>query len=142
MHLDKFKYYMPLRVRFVETDLQGHVFFGNYLIYFDEALTQYMHAMGCNTQDLLAAGADMFYLRSECDYHSRAFFEEVLNIHARVEKIGNSSVTFEFAAIKEANKELVARGKIIAVMVDLQTKKPMRVPDVFREASLSCAILE
>ena len=99
--MDAFKFKMPLRVRFVETDMQGHVFFGNYLIYFDEALTQYMHAIGCTFQDTLAAGADMFYIHSECDYQSRAFFEETLNIHARTEKIGNSSIAFEFAVVKE-----------------------------------------
>lgn len=132
--MEKYKSFVPLRVRFAETDLQGHVFFGNYLTYFDEALTQYHHAIGCTLQDLLNAGVDMFYIRSECEYHSRAFFEEVLNVHARVGNIGNSSITFEFAAIKAHNDELVATGKIVAVIVDPKTKKPVRVPDMFREA--------
>ena len=55
-------------------------------------------------------------------------------MHARVGQIGNSSITFEFAAIKAHNDELVATGKIVAVTVDPRTKKPMRVPDAFREA--------
>jgi acyl-CoA thioester hydrolase len=132
--VDKFKFFEPLRVRFAETDLQGHVFFGEYLTYFDEALTQYQHAIGCTYSDLINAGVDLFYIRSECDYKSRAFFEETLNVHARVGQIGNSSITFEFAAFKARNDELVATGKIIAVTIDLQTKKPVRVPDVFRDA--------
>jgi len=132
--MDKYKFFEPLRVRFAETDLQGHVFFGEYLTYFDEALTQYQHAIGCTYQDLLNAGADTFYIRSECDFKSEAFFEEVLHVHARVGQIGNSSIVFEFAAIKAKNDELVASGKIIAVTVDPKTKKPVRVPDVFRDA--------
>lgn len=132
--MDKYKFFTPLRVRFAETDLQGHVFFGHYLMYFDEALTQYQHAIGMTYQDLLATGVDMFYIRSECEYRSRAFFEEVLNVHARVGQIGNSSITFEFAVFKDHNDELVATGKIVAVIIDPQTKKPVRVPEVFREA--------
>jgi len=132
--MDKYKFFEPLRVRFAETDLQGHVFFGEYLTYFDEALTQYQHAIGCTYADLLKAGADLFYIRSECDFKSEAFFEDVLNVHARVGQIGNSSIVFEFAAIKAHNDEWVATGKIIAVTVDPKTKKPMRVPEVFREA--------
>ncbi len=132
--MDKFKYFLPLRVRFVETDLQGHVFFGNYLIYFDEAMTGYLRAIGCSYRDLLAAGADTVYIHSECDYKSRAFFEEVLNVHARAGHIGSSSITFEFAAFKEQTDELVATGKIVAVCVNPETKKPIRVPEVFREA--------
>lgn len=114
--------------------MQGHVFFGNYLTYFDEALTQYHHAVGCTYQDLLAAGVDFFYIRAECDFKARAFFEEVLNVHARVGQIGNSSITYEFAAYKAHNGELVATGKIVAVVIDPQTKKPVRVPGIFREA--------
>ena len=132
--MEKFKYYLPLRVRFAETDLQGHVFFGNYLIYFDEAWTGYTHAIGCTYQNLLAVGIDMYYIHSECDYHTRAFFEDELHIHARVGKIGNSSVTFEFAALKPSTDEPVATGSIVAVTVDLKTRKPVRVPDIFRDA--------
>ncbi len=132
--MDRYKFYIPLRVRFAETDQQGHVFFGHYLTYFDEALTQYLRTIGFIYQDFLNAGVDFFYIHSECDYKARAFFEEVLNVHARVGTIGNSSVTFEFAAFKAHNDELVATGKIVAVVIDSQTKKPVRVPEVFRKA--------
>ena len=130
----KYRFYEPLRVRFAETDLQGHVFFGHYLTYFDEALTSYLNAIGCTYQDMISAGVDMFYIRSECDYKARAFFEETLNVHARVGQIGNSSIPFEFAVFKARNDELVATGKIIAVTIDPQTTKPVRVPDLFRNA--------
>jgi hypothetical protein len=43
---EKSKFYYPVKVRFVETDAQGHVFFGHYLTYFDVGLTEYMHAIG------------------------------------------------------------------------------------------------
>ena len=132
--MDKYKFFEPMRVRFVETDLQGHVFFGNYLTYFDEALTQYTNAIGCTYQDLVAAGVDMFYIHSECDYKARAYFGETLNVHARVGQIGNSSITFEFAAIKALDDELVATGKIVAVIIDPKSKKTTRVPDEFRHA--------
>jgi len=132
--MDKFKFSTPLRVRFAETDAQGHVFFGHYLTYFDEALTQYQHAIGFTYQDFLQSGADFFYIRAECEYKARAFFEEVLNVHARVGNIGNSSITFEFAIHKAHDDELVATGKIVAVVIDPQTKKPVRVPQAFRDS--------
>ena len=134
MTMDQYKFSVPLRVRFVETDLQGHVFFGNYLVYFDEALTEYMQAVGYTYKDFQAAGLDFFYIHSECDYKARAFFQDVLRIHARVGQIGNSSIPFEFAAINSTTGELIATGKIVAVTVDPHTKKPARVPDAFRGA--------
>ncbi|MCL4489377.1 MAG: acyl-CoA thioesterase [Chloroflexi bacterium] len=132
--MEKYKFHLPLTVRFAETDLQGHVFFGHYLTYFDEALTGYMHAIGCTYKDLVEVNTDLYYIRTECDFKSEAFFEDVLNVHARVGQIGNSSLPFEFAAFKAQNDELVATGKIISVTVDLKTKKPVRVPEVMRAA--------
>ncbi len=132
--MEKYKFFESMRVRFAETDLQGHVFFGHYLTFFDEALTGYLGAIGFTYKDLNAAGVDMFYIRSECDYKSRAFFEDVLNVHACVGQIGNTSITFDFAAFKKQNDELVATGKIIAVTIDPKSKKPVRVPEVFRDA--------
>jgi acyl-CoA thioester hydrolase len=132
--VDKYKFVEPLRVRFQDTDMQGHVYFGTLLTYFDEGLTGYMHAIKCTYGDLKQAGVDMFYIHTECDFKSEALFEETLNVHTRAGKIGNSSVTFEFTVFKSHNDELVATGNIIAVMVDPMTKKPVRVPDVFRDA--------
>jgi len=128
------KYYFPIQVRFAETDLQGHVFFGNYLIYFDEAVSGYMRAIGCTYNDFRAAGADVLYVHSECDYISRAFFEEILHVYATAAHIGNTSITFECAAHKASTHELVARGKIVAVTVDETTREKVRVPEVFRRA--------
>jgi len=132
--VDKYRFFEPLRVRFQDTDLQGHVYFGTFLTYFDEGLTGYMHAIQCTYDDLKKAGVDMFYIHSECDFKAEAFFEEVLNVHTRAGKIGNSSVTFEFAAFRSRSGELVATGNIIAVMVDPKTKKPVRVPEMLRDA--------
>ena len=129
-----YNYFLCFRVRFAETDQQGHVFFGNYLTFFDEALTGFMRAIGCSYNDLVAAGADTVYIHSECDYRARAFFEDVLDVHVRVERIGNASVTCGFAAVKEETDELIATGKLVFVTVDPQTKKPVPVPDLFRAA--------
>jgi acyl-CoA thioester hydrolase len=132
--MEKYKFFLPLRVRYVETDMQGHVYFGHYLVYFDEATTEYMNAIGCTYRDLLAAGADTYYIHSECDYLSRSFFQDELQIHTRVGRIGNSSITFECSAFKAQTEDLVATGKIVAVCVNPETKKPVRVPEIFRQA--------
>lgn len=132
--MEKYKFFEPVRVRFQDTDLQGHVYFATYLTYFDEGLTGYMHAIECTYADLKRVGVDLYYIHTECDFKSEGFFEEVLNVHVRAGKIGNSSITFEFAALKTHNDELVATGNIIAVTVDPETKKPVRVPDLFRDS--------
>jgi acyl-CoA thioester hydrolase len=130
----KYKFYFPLRVRYVETDAQGHVFFGNYLTYFDIGLTEYTRAIGYAYPDMVASGVDMFYVEASCQYKGRAYFDDLLQVHCRIGHIGNTSFTFEFAIYKQPTDELVATGEIVAVTVDAKTEQPVRVPDELREA--------
>ena len=131
---DKYRFYQPLRVRYSETDAQGHVFFGNYLNYFDIGLLEYTRAVGYTYQDMLASGVDMFYVESGCQYKGRAYFDDLLHVHTRIGHIGNTSFAFEFAIYRQPADELIATGRITAVAVDTQTEQPIRVPDELREA--------
>jgi acyl-CoA thioester hydrolase len=147
-----YRFYHPLRVRFVETDAQHHVYFGNYLTYFDVGLTEYMRAIGYRYPDMLASGVDMYYVEADCKYKGRAHFDDLLHVHTRIGHIGNTSFTFEFAVCRAMPVSLVqgdrqgvtddrqpgngpiATGKIVAVTVDVETEKPIRVPEDLREA--------
>jgi acyl-CoA thioester hydrolase len=131
---EKFKFYYPIKVRYVETDAQGHVFFGHYYTYFDVAMMEYMGAIGYSYQDLLEEGMDLLYVESLCRHHAAAYFDEVLNVHSRIGKIGNSSLTFEFSIYKEDTDVLVATGHIVAVNVDKDNRQPMTVPEALRLA--------
>jgi acyl-CoA thioester hydrolase len=130
----KYNFYHPLRVRYNETDAQGHVFFGNYLNYFDLGLLEYTRALGYTYQDMLASGVDMFYVEATCQYKGRAYFDDVLHVHTRIGHIGNTSFAFEFAIYRQPADEMIATGRITAVAVDTQTEQPIRVPDELREA--------
>jgi acyl-CoA thioester hydrolase len=129
-----YRFFHPIQVRYIETDQQGHVFFGHYLTYFDVALTEYLKAIGYGYNKFLEAGVDFFYVESLCQYHDRAFFVEILHVHARVGKIGNSSFTFEFSIFESASQRFIANGHIVAVAVDPPTSRPTPVHDGFRQA--------
>ncbi len=130
----RYRFQHPIRVRYAEVDSQRHVFFGHYLTYFDVALVEYMRAIGYSYPDMVAAGVDMIYAHASCDYKSRARFDDLLYVHARIGHIGDTSFTFEFAAHKQPEDTLIATGTIVAVAVDARTEEPVRVPDALREA--------
>jgi acyl-CoA thioester hydrolase len=130
----KYKFRHPLRVRYNETDAQGHVFFGNYLNFFDVGLLEYTRAIGYAYADMVTSGVDMFYVEANCQYKGRAYFDDLLHVHARIGHIGNTSFTFEFAIHKQPDDDLIATGRIVAVTVDVKTEQPVRVPGGLREA--------
>lgn len=129
-----FKFFTPIQVRYVETDMQGHVFFGHYLTYFDVALTEYLKAIGYGYDAVRADGIDFYYVEALCQYKGRAFFEEILHVHARIANIGNTSFSFEFSIFEETSNRSIATGRIVAVAVGLETNKPVPVPQKLRKA--------
>lgn len=129
-----YKFYFPLRVRYIEVDAQRHVFFGHYLTYFDVGLAEYLRAIGFTLQEMLVAGWDIFYVEAKCEYKGRARFDDLLHVHTTIDPIGNTSFTFKFAIHKQPDDDLIATGKIVAVAVEVKTEKPIRVPDELREA--------
>jgi len=132
---EHFKFLTPVQVRFVETDMQGHVFFGHYLTYFDVALTEYLKAIGYGYDAVRAKGIDFYYVEALCQYKDRAFFEEILHVHARVSNIANTSLTFEFSIFEENSDRFIATGRIVAVAVDREANKPVPVPQWLRQAT-------
>ena len=129
-----YKFFYPLRVRYIEVDAQRHVFFSHYLNYFDVALTEYMRAIGYVYPDMVVSGVDMFYVGTSRQFKGRARYDDLLHVYTRIGHIGHTSFTFEFTTCKQPTDELIATGKIVAVTVDVETENPVRVPDGLREA--------
>lgn len=129
-----FRFKTEVRVRFADTDAQGHVYFANYFVYFDIAMTDYFKAIGYPYEKLLSRGYDFFTVEACCRYRGRAFFDETLYVGARITKIGRSSFRYDLAIFKESGEEPIAEGHVVNVMIDRQTEKPVMVPDDFREA--------
>lgn len=122
-----------MRVRFRDTDMQGHVYFGNYFVFCDEALGAYMRAAGTPWQKMVERGTDMYYVNATCDYSGSARFEEDVQIETRISRIGSSSFTSEFV-IRNDQRETLAKASVTSVCVDPKTREKVPVPDSFRAA--------
>ena len=122
-----------MRVRFRDTDAQGHVYFGSYLEFCDEAYSAFMRAMGVPWQEMVERGTDMFYANATCDYLGSARFEDTIHVEVRIAKIGNTSISSAFV-VRDESGETLARAGLTSVCVDPKTREKVRVPDAFREA--------
>ena len=119
------------KVRFSDSDAQAIVFNANYLSYFDDAVTDYLDALGVGWHDLNERGLDMVLGRVEIDFRSPGRFGDQLCTGARVASIGTSSFTFELVTWEKETEREVVRGKEIQVMLDHETFRPTPVPDWF-----------
>jgi YbgC/YbaW family acyl-CoA thioester hydrolase len=122
-----------LRVRWAEIDAQQIVFNGHYLTYFDIGITEYWRAIGMPYPEGTAGtGGDLFAVRSVINYHASARYDEFLDICVRAAKIGNSSMTFEMAIFRDA--ERLISGEMVYVYADLESKKSRPLPEKLRKA--------
>ena len=128
------RFFLPVRVRFADTDLQGHVFFGNYFTYMDEAFMAYIDELGFAWETLGEMGLGIYYVDSGCQFKNPSFFGDRLKVHAKIAGLGNSSLTAEMSVVRDATQEVVATGYIKGVLVDTRTEKSTRIPDAFRTA--------
>jgi acyl-CoA thioester hydrolase len=125
-----FKYSALTRVWFSDTDAQGVVYYGRYLPYFDHARTEYhRHVAGLRVE-----GAEFVMRALEVGYVAPARFDDLLELFVRVQRIGNSSVTYECAAFRVPDDLLMVTAKQTLVLIDRESRRPMRVPDELRNA--------
>ncbi len=129
-----FKFFTPIKVRFNEADLQGHVNFANYLFYFDVGLMEYMTVIGYDYRTMLAGGVDFLFAEAHSNYKSSAKWPEVLNIYTRISHLGQRSVRFDFEVHAAKDARLVATGHIVAVTAARNSFEPRQIPEGLRRA--------
>jgi acyl-CoA thioester hydrolase len=123
-----------LRVRYVECDMQGHVFNGHYLMYFDLAHTEALRsATGLTYPELVqASGVDFVVAESGVKYLAPAYYDDVLEIAVTFEPLTTSSLTSRFAVVRDT--ATIATGFLRHVCVDSKDYKKTPWPDMVRGA--------
>ena len=127
-----FRFHHDIRVRFADTDLQGIVFNANYLTFYDVAWTEYFREIGLTWKEMTDSGVDTVLARTEMVFKSPAKFDEILEVHTRISRIGNTSLTFEFEIYPQNEDRLIGSASSLYVCVDPKTLKSMRVPGDLR----------
>jgi acyl-CoA thioester hydrolase len=126
-----FRFVHRTRVGFDETDAQGVVYYGRYMPYFDRARVEYLRHLG------LLHGADdgrEFVMRANrVSYEAPARFDDLLEVFVRVERIGTSSITYQFAAANERGELLVTAEQIL-VQIERATRRPVAIGEGHRGA--------
>jgi acyl-CoA thioester hydrolase len=118
------------RVAFSDTDAQGVVYYGRYNPYFDLARGEYLRSLGLLHRD---SGGEFVMRANDVEYFAPARFDDEIDIHVRVARIGRSSITFELAAYDVPDGTLLVTAHQTLVFIDRATRRPIPIPDDYRE---------
>ena len=127
-----YRYAAYERVGFSDTDAQGVVYYGRYMPYFDLARTEYHRHLG----RVALENVDFAMRAMTIEYEAPARFDDLLEIFVRIERIGTTSITYDFAAYRieeEGSDTLMATAKQVTVCIALDERHAVPVPASFRE---------
>jgi acyl-CoA thioester hydrolase len=127
-----FRFAVYTRVGFSDTDAQAVVYYGRYLPYFDLARTEYLRRLDRPE----APGTELVMVAQSVEYRAPARFDDLLEVYARIARIGRSSITWEFAAHKIAGNDdtPMTTATQTQVLIERATREPQPIPDTFRTA--------
>jgi acyl-CoA thioester hydrolase len=126
-----------IRVRYNECDPQGIVFNGNYLTYFDVAITELWRSAG-GYETMMAAGTDLVVAEARVRYLAPLRFDEEFEVAVTVTRLGETSMSTDFRL--ERGGEPVAEGELRHVFVNTDGGATAAIPDRVREGLLPYAV--
>lgn len=112
-----FEFFIPVKVRFSETDMFGHLNNTVPFVYFEQARTEFFKYLGF-MQEWLLPGSETFPVVADlqCDYFQQIFFDENLKIYVKANSIGNSSADLHYMGKREdGTVGFVGRGTIVQI---------------------------
>jgi acyl-CoA thioester hydrolase len=129
-----FKKSARTRVGFSDTDAQGIVYYGRYNPYFDLARVEYLRSL-----DLLhrRRSGDFVMRANDVEYFAPAVFDDEIEVHVRVSRIGRTSVTFSFEAYRMPDDALMVTAHQTLVYVDFAERRACPVPDDYKDTVIA-----
>ena len=131
-----FRFAAPLRVRFSDTDAQGVVHHATFFIFAEVARHEYWARLGVPRFLMAREGVDDTVVDVQARYRTPARCSDLLDVRARTALLGRTSCVMEFLVTRGGAEEVIAELRSIHVIVDLQTRRPIPVPQFFRQAIL------
>ena len=127
-----YKKFVPITTRWMDNDIYGHVNNVTYYSYFDSAVNRHLiEEGGLDIHDAPIVG---FVVNSHCNYLAPIAYPDAIEVGLRVNKLGNSSVTYGVAIFKEGEEQACAFGDFIHVFVERAANKSVPIPEPIRNA--------
>jgi len=119
-------------VKFSEVDSFNVVHNLAYLYWLEWARTQYLFDIGMPKDDsIFSKQMPILTVRNEVDYYNSLHFTDKYIVLTKVEKVGESSISF-INQIYNEKDVLALEAKTILVYVDLATESPITIPEHIR----------
>jgi len=121
-------------VRTYELDSFGHVNNAVYLNYIEEARSEYLRSVGLSFHDFARHNVQLVIIEAHIRYLSPARYGDVVVVAGRFRDVKAASLVVDYRLTEQASGRLLATAETRGAFISPQTGKPIRAPQVFRDA--------
>lgn len=120
----------PIRIYYEDTDMQGIVYYANYLKYLERARTEFLRSEGFEQDVLISEQGVAFAVRAvQMDYLKPAKFNDNLLVITEVAKLKRASLIFQQTIVRaDKNREIMNEAVIKVACLDAQSMKVKAIP--------------
>lgn len=124
----------PITIRYAETDMMGVVYHANYLLYFEDARTRFLDALGYPYDEIEQAGYLSPVVKCEVDYGVPLRYGDVALVYASVTSCTATKTVFAYEVYRQGQDPEADRpcctGTSTHCLVEADTFKPVSIKRV------------
>jgi acyl-CoA thioester hydrolase len=124
-----------ISTRWMDNDVYGHINNVVYYSFFDTVINGFL--LENNVLDFTSGDVIGLVVETRCNYFASLAFPGKVQAGLNVERIGNSSVTYNVGIFGNGSETAAAQGHFIHVYVDSTSRRPVAIPDDLREVLTS-----
>jgi len=124
-------YTTTIRVRYVDTDKMGVVYYGKYFEYFEVARTEMLRALGLPYREIESKGFELPVSTASIKYYKGAVYDDELLVTATLIPKHSPKVEIHYEVKRKSDNEIIAEGETTLVFVDALSGKPVKAPQFY-----------
>ena len=122
---------IEIKIRYDEVDKMGYVYHGNYAKFFHMSRTELLRTVGLCDKTLEAHNILLPVIEMNIRYLKPVFYDDIIKISTQLLKTSAAKMFFQHK-VYNTNDELINKGTSTLALVDLKSRKPIRMPDFIR----------
>ena len=128
---DSYRHFTTVTTRWSDNDAYGHVNNTVYYQWFDSAVNALL--VGAGLLDIAHSDPIGLVVETGCTYFAPLSFPGTVDVGLAIDRIGGSSVTYRIGIFAGGSPHAAAQGHFTHVYVARHTRRPVPLPDAWRE---------
>ena len=126
-----YRHWAKIQTRWGDNDVYGHVNNTIHYQWFDTVVNAWLIEHGL--LDIEHGNPIGLVVETGCRYALSLAYPQAVDIGLALERLGGSSVTYRLGVFAEGSEEAAAQGHFTHVYVDRESRRPVPLPDQWRE---------